>query len=214
VFGGVRMTFPEIALASPRKHNEFVRAELQDALDAHHREVMPEHFKQSAATRYQHAKRTPAWIKYKIRKFRTGTDLIASGKTKAEVLGPGRRITVSGSAAQDTLRGRLTMRLPFGGGTGAGTDAAMYERLQEALDRGTDKRGRPLSIDERLTIERRLRNQFNNRGKTGVTPEQMVRELRTVTNDETDKMTRRIGAGYIARIRSMKRPHLRFGATI
>lgn len=201
----VSMTLPAVLLASPRKHNEFVREEMEKDLAIHHRLIMPGHFLPAAAARYGHMKRTAEWIAYKVRFYHTGTDLVMSGRSKAEVLG-NRNITVSGSASSDTLRGRLTMRLPFGGGTGETFDDDAYARLEAALVTERD----PI---KRLWILKKLRNRLNNRGKTGVTPAQMVKELRTITPDEAAAATRRMGQGYINRIKAMRKPHLAAGVT-
>lgn len=202
----VGITFPEILLASPRTHNKFVRNGVEKVLEDHHREQMPQHFEQAAAGKYGHMKRNPAWIKYKIRRYRTGTDLVASGRTKAHVLAH-RTITMSGAATAETLRGRLTMRLPFGGGTGRQFDDAAYDRLQRAYYTETDPR-------KRASILRKLANRENLRGKTGVTPAQMVKELQTVTPAERRGMAEQLKESYLTQIKSLKRPRQAFGVTI
>lgn len=210
--GGATITFPSVLLASPRMHNRIVREQLDTELRLHHRLIMPGHFTQGAAARYGHMKRNPKYIRNKVRKFRTGIDLVRTGATKSQVLG-NRTITISGSASSETLRGQLVMRLPFGGGTGKQMDDEGYANLEAALARGTDTKGRPLTASERLSIIRRLANRNSNRGKTGVTPAQMIKELRTVTKDEAEAVTRRMGQGYVNRIKAMAKPHLAAGVT-
>lgn len=201
---GAYIALPEMLLASPRKHQELARAGMQEALDYHHRYVMPEHFKPSAHQKYNHKDRSPKWIAYKVRRYRTGIDHVASGRSKVEVLYK-RRILVSGTGEQ--LRGQLKMRLPFGGGTGETVDADFYRRLSAALATETDPR-------KRAWIVKRLQNQENNRGKVGVTPAQQIKELQTITSDEARDATKRMGDRYIDKIKEMKRPRLRPGVTI
>lgn len=197
MLGGAHISFPEMLTASPRTHNRFVREATIEALQFHHRERMPGHFVQAAAAKYGHMKRNPAWIKYKVRHYRTGIDLVRTGKTKADVLAHG-RITMSGSAAAETIRGRLTMRLPFGGGTGRQFDDAAYDRLQRAYYTESDP-------GKRAAILRKLQNRMNQRGKTGVTPAQMVKELQTITATEVRETTGQIQQHYVTKLKSMRR---------
>ena len=208
--GGATITFPTILLASPRMHNRIVREQLDTELRLHHRLIMPGHFTQGAAARYGHMKRNPMYIRNKLRRYRTAIDLVRTGATKSAVLG-NRTITISGAASSETLRGQLVMRLPFGGGTGVQFNDQDYERLAQTLARGTDKNGRPLSASQILSITRKLQNRDNTRGKTGVTPAQMIKELRAVTKDEAEAVTRRMGQGYVNRIKAMAKPHLAAG---
>jgi len=198
---------PEIMTASPRKHNEIVRKQMIAIAERHHREIMPLHFKSSAHTRYGHMDRNPMYIRNKIRRFGVGTDLIRTRRTMQYILDPAnRRILVSGSADSGTIRVQLLMRLPFSGGTGVSADDAYYARLEAALSTERD----PAKVAK---IRRRLENRHNNRGKVGVTPAQMVKELRTVTGEEMADATRILADGYKADLRAMNKPRLRPGLT-
>ena len=200
---GAFIQLPELLLASPRKHQQLVRAAMAEELDYHHRNVIPEHFKASAHQKYNHKDRSPKYIAYKVRRYRTGIDHIASGRTMAE-LRYKRQIIVSGTG--DTLQGQLKLRLPFGGGTGATVDADFYRRLSAALATETNPA-------KRAAIMRRLQAQDSNRGKVGVTPAQQIAEFETVTQDEARAATERIGNRYRNAIRAMKRPRYAKGVT-
>lgn len=201
---GAFISLPEMLVASPRTHQRFAREAMEQELDHHHRAVMPEHFKQSAHQKYGHKPRSPKYIAYKIRRWRSGTDHVASGRTKVELLYK-RQILVDGSG--ETLRGRLKMRLPFGGGTGEQVDDDFYRRLEAALATETNP-------GKRAWILKRLQNRDNNRGKVGVTPAEQIKELQTITGEEARQATERIAQRYLGKIKSMKRRRLMPGVTV
>lgn len=211
----VAIVVPEQLVASPRTHQKLMRESLIEELERHHREVMPRHFEQSAAMRYRHAKRNPYYIRMKVRKKGTGRDLVYSGATREKILNEQPRIVISGSGEQ--IRGRLEMRMAGekgSGVTGRQFDDDGLEQLTRVLERGTDRRGRPLSPDWVAWAQAKLRARSSQRGKTGVTRAQQVKELRTVTADEAAATVAGLRSRYVEKIKAMKRPRLLAGVTL
>jgi len=181
------VTVPEWLLASPRKHNELVRKALKAELERHVKVTLAGHFTQGAAAKYGHKKRTRKYILYKVRRYGTGTDLVKTGATRTAV-GSGSRITLSGSASEGTISGKIKARLPFGGGTGREKDEATRRRM----GLGPPTRART----------------------DGVTPADMIAELKKITPQEARAISAGIKRGYLDGIRAMKRPRLITGAVL
>lgn len=181
------VTLPEWLIASPRTHNRLVRTAVEAECKNHIAKRLPGHFTQGAAAKYKHQKRKPKYIRYKIRRFHTGTDLVKSGATRAHVPQVA-KIAMSGSASEGTIRGRITSRLPFGGGTGRTLDDAARRRMG-------------LGAPSRMPTD-------------GVTPAQMIKELKAVTREETKDMSNNIRRDYIGSIRKLSRPRLVTGAVL
>lgn len=181
------ITLPEWLLASARKHNELVRAAVRAECEHHVRVRLPGHFTQGAAAKYGHRKRTRKYILYKVRKYHTGTDLVKTGRSRTEVPAMA-KITVSGSASEGTIRGRIVTRFPFGGGTGMEKDEATRRRLG-------------LGPPSRIRTD-------------GITPAEMRKEVERVIPLEGRESSQRIRAHYIASIRAMRRPRLIAGAVL
>jgi hypothetical protein len=196
----VHIELPEILLRSERTHNRFVRTALEDNAGFHHKNVMREHFRPEAKDRYGHAPRSDKYRKWKTRRWGADVDLFKTGRTKNAILGTAKVLT-SGSASSETLRTRLLMRLPFGGGTG--------EQMDDA------SKGLPVSPKKLAEFRAKLDSMHQARGRTGVTPAQMVKELQAVTAEEIKAANKRIGARYVELIKTeLKRPRLLAGKTI
>jgi hypothetical protein len=200
---------PEMLLASPRAHNTLVRKAVYEVLERHKNETMRKHFQPGNDTRYGHAQRTAGYKRSKARYWNSVTDLVKTGNTKRLIASlPAKgNITISGSASADTIRGRLRMRLPFGGGTGRQMDEAAWQRIERELARTTD----PV---KRARLQAALAGRRSGRGRSGVTPAQMIKELQTITADEAAEMTKLIGEIYVREIKKMKRPRLISGRTL
>lgn len=210
----VSIELPEILLRSERTHNRFVRSAMEDNAAFHHREVMRQHFRPDARERYGHEPRSAKYTAWKKRKWGTDVDLFKTGRSKNAILGNSKILT-SGSAASETLRTRLVMRLPFGGGTGEQMDDAAYERLERIVSTGKDSRGRRVSETKRAEFRAKLEARKSNRGKTGVTPAQMVKELQAVTAEEIKEATERVKKSYVEKIKAeLKRPRLAAGKSL
>lgn len=211
---GINVELPEQLLASDRSHNKIARQVLQDELQFHHTDTMREHFKPSASAKYGYAPRNEKYNEYKRRRWGAAVDLFKSGRSRAKILGEA-KILVSGSAAEQSLRGRLVMRLPFTGGTGARMDDAAFARMAQAVSRGVDSKGRPLGARQLQQMRAKLATMGGQRGRSGITADQLVKELEAVTAEEVQAATRRMGAAYVERIkRDMKRPRLLPGAKL
>jgi hypothetical protein len=181
------VTLPEWLLASARKHNELVRKAVRAVCEQHVKVTLPGHFTQGAAQKYGHKKRQRKYILAKVRKYGTGTDLVKTGATRSAVPS-GARITLSGSASEGTVAGKIKSRLPFGGGTGRELDEAARRRM----GLGAPSRART----------------------AGVTPADMVAELKKITPQEMRAISAGIRKGYLDAIRAMKRPRLITGAVL
>ena len=156
------ITFPEKLLRSPRTHNKFVAAGVRAELEYHHKNRIPLRFEKGAYTRFGFMQRTAKYNAIKKRKFGHQLPLVYSGASMAGILANG-RVTVSGSASDETIVGTLRMRFAFTGGTG------------------------------------RMRDPNSRRG---VTPAQMIKELRTMPRYETAESSQRLREDYLARISS------------
>lgn len=198
---------PEMLLASPRMHNRIVRDALREVLDRHKNVQMRLHFQPGNAERYGHAQRSPRYKSMKARYYNSVTDLVKTGATKRFFATQKADIAVSGSAAADTLRGRLRLRLPFGGGTGRQMDEAAWQRLERALQNTNNPQ-------KRARLRAALEGRRSQRGRVGVTPAVMVKELRTITRDEAAAMTKLLGEIYVREIKKLKRPRLIQGKTL
>jgi hypothetical protein len=181
------VTLPEWLLASARKHNELVRKAVNAECEYHVKVRLPGHFTQGAAQKYGHKKRTRKYIESKVRRYHTGTDLVKTGTTRSSVPS-GARIVMSGSASEGTITGKIKSRLPFGGGTGRTLDEAARRRMNLGAPTRTPT--------------------------AGVTPADMVAELKRIIPAESREMSARIKAHYLASIRAMKRPRLITGAVL
>ncbi len=114
---GYVLEIPESLVNSPRIHNKLVREAIRESLEFHHRHTMPLHFKTAARERYSYMPRTDRYKARKMRKWKSRTDLVASGQSKEYIL-RNKTITISGSAANANVMGTLRTRFNFTGGTG------------------------------------------------------------------------------------------------
>lgn len=118
--------FQDIAV---RHHNRFVKDALGIAMVNHYRNVIPGHFKQDAHAKYGYATRDPKYIRSKIRRYGTGTDLVKTGKSRAYMT-HNYTLTIGGAAegGKRPISATLSMRFPFAGGTGAQREQSSQQR--------------------------------------------------------------------------------------
>lgn len=114
---GYVLEVPESLVKSDRLHNRIVRELIRELLEEHHRKTLPLHFTTAARERYGYMPRTDRYKARKMRKWKSRTDLVASGKSKEYIL-RNKTITVGGAAAQKNVMGTLRTRFNFAGGTG------------------------------------------------------------------------------------------------
>ncbi len=102
-----------------RHHNSFVKLALAEAMNRHHKNVIPEHFKATARDKYHYRERNTAYKKAKMKRYGSRTDLVKTGESK-EFMTHNRTITVAGAAegGKTPIKATITMRFPFKGGTG------------------------------------------------------------------------------------------------
>ncbi len=108
---------PEILVNSARVHNRLVKIVVRQVLEHHWRKRIPEHFKTSAHQKYGYLPRSAKYIRAKARRYGSTVDLVKTGAAKSEMT-TRHRITIGGSAMNNDVAGKLTMRFPFPGGTG------------------------------------------------------------------------------------------------
>lgn len=99
-----------------RLHNAIAKDAVRDTLVKHHRRRIPGHFQRPAHGKYGYAQRSPRYRAAKQKKYGSSIDLVRTGRTKQQMTTQ-RQITVSGQATAGTIRGRLTLRFPFPGGS-------------------------------------------------------------------------------------------------
>jgi hypothetical protein len=94
-------------------------------------------------------------------------------------------------------------------------DEAAFQRLAKIVATGKTSKGLPVSAKKLAEFRAKLDSMHQARGRTGVTPAQMVKELQAVTAEEIKEANKRIGARYVELIKTeLKRPRLLAGKTI
>ena len=164
-----------------RLHNRSSKEALRDEAVRHHKQRIPGHFTRSAAGKYKHQPRKPAYIRFKARRFRSVVDLVKTGQARDAMTKTSPAIRIGGQAADESGAAskplKLTLTLPFHIGQKA---QAGYAKKARAA-----KQGRPTRTRSR---------------SSGVTIAQMRKELGTVTEDEGRDTARGFLKGYGRRL--------------
>lgn len=125
-----------------RKHNAYAKESLRDTLVAHWRKDQRKHFQAGNNYRYQHAPRSRAYLKRKLRRFGHQIDFLWSGRSRQQMTTQYRGPRIGGAAegGKQGLSGQLLMRFPFKGGTGRsrGANADVLARMQSEMSRWSD----------------------------------------------------------------------------
>lgn len=169
---GYVLEVPESLVRSDRLHNRIVRELIRDLLEEHHRKTLPLHFLATARDRYGYMPRTDRYKARKMRKWKSRTDLVASGKSRDYIL-HNKTITVSGAAAKGNVIGTLRTRFNFPGGTGRSrggrkgvTPAEMVKEVSKILPVEQDAIASKLAI--RYIIETKNNHSRALKRKIGV----------------------------------------------
>lgn len=98
-----------------REHNRIAKDALRTVLETHHKKRIPGHFEHSAHSKYGYKPRSPKYIRYKVKAFKTGDDLVMSGATQQKMIREP-QFVMSGAAegAQKKLGGKIVLRFAFG----------------------------------------------------------------------------------------------------
>lgn len=100
-----------------RHHNKCIKTALRSVLVEHHRKRIPLHFQSSNRAKYGHMPRKPGYMRVKMRRYKSRTDLVKTGKTRNKfLLNADIRIGGSASGSKTSapgVRGQLIMRFPF-----------------------------------------------------------------------------------------------------
>jgi len=113
----VTMTVPSRpADMAARLHNKFAKEALRETLQSHHRRTFRGRFEPAARSKYDHAPRSPRYVKHKKNKFGHTIDLVYTGATRREFVKPGHPVRIGGTAAGGTLVGRMIFKFPFADG--------------------------------------------------------------------------------------------------
>jgi hypothetical protein len=151
-----------------RLHNKVGKEAMRQELLNHHRKRIPLHFDQNNRTKYNHMPRKEGYKFRKYKKFRSRTDLVATGRTK-DAMRRMYQLRIGGTASGETgLRGQLILRFPF-------TQTAVFQQSQKK------RYGKPRE-------QRRV--------AVGVTIDQMRKEISTVIAAEQREIATNLGANY------------------
>lgn len=114
-------------------HNRFVKLALREAAEEHWAKRIPEHFKQSAHSKYGYAKRNPGYILSKIKRFGRGTDLVRTGDSE-KLMRREKKIRVGGGGKLEgggrrAIKATLQLRFAFKGGSGRFRKPGSYQAV-------------------------------------------------------------------------------------
>lgn len=160
-------------IAQVRVWNRIVKKSVRKTLTFHLDEHMPRHFGLEARRRYKHKPRSEKYKAWKLRRFRSKTDLVLTGRTRAIVDSKsGPKISVGGAAegGKKEISGRLS--IPFG----FAPDLREFYRAQKG------KKSRDPNVLKRRGFT--IRHTNPNR----VTLRDMKAELQTMTPDEVEAL--------------------------
>ena len=112
----IEMPMPLIDTARGRSmHNKVAKAALRETLELHHQKRVPEHFKPSAKSKYNHRRRSNKYRELKRKNFKHDIDLVRSGATRRKMTSSYKAIRVGGSARKssgNSLTGTLVLEFP------------------------------------------------------------------------------------------------------
>ena len=148
-----------------RDHNKWLRAANVRAAKYHQRVHVPRHFQNFAAAKYGYLPRSQKYLKYKERRYGSTRPFVKTGATEDALVGM-RQHEISA-----TPKGaKLTLRLPFKGGTGRFLDAKALKRLKKvhtesqvraqkaAMARVAEMEA--ISPDEQRTLNEQIEQQY------------------------------------------------------
>jgi hypothetical protein len=177
-----------------RLHNRCAKEALRDEGLHHWKDRIPRHFTRSAHQHYGYAPRSPAYMRFKARRYHSATDLVKTSQTKDEMTKTPPVIRAGGKASDDAGHAgqlRLTLVFPFHPG----------QKAHEHYRNLASKYGR---LAVRAAKKRAAK-------RTGVTIDQMRKEIATILPEEARDTARRFLRGYGRRLSTglAKAPRIR-----
>jgi hypothetical protein len=147
-------------LASGRRFNAVAKNAARETMEFHLKENIPRHFKREARSKYRYTPRTPSYVRYKQRRYKTGgLDLVKTGASR-EQIPKSAKVRVGGTAENNDLVATIKTRFRFAD--------TKKERIQ---------RRERFRFYRRLGVERPRTHQ-------GISILQMVSEVQVITPDE------------------------------
>lgn len=141
-----------------RLHNKVGKEALRLELINHHKKRLPLHFDQNNRSKYNHKPRKEKYKYAKYIKYRSATDLVASGRTKQAMTKSNPTPVIGGTASGASgLSGKIKYRFPF----------TQTEKFQQSQKKRYSKKP-----------------QERKRVSPGVTIEQMRKEISTINTSE------------------------------
>lgn len=119
---GVIMTMPRILTSSTRfarKHSGFIKESLKEEMILHWRRRIPDHFKQSARSKYRYEKRGSRYKRRKAQRFGSRRDLVKTRGTEQKFTAFYDRIRAGGSVGKGQITVTLVLKWPFPTGKNA-----------------------------------------------------------------------------------------------
>ncbi len=128
--------------AAPRIINKAGKDAMREVLLTHHRERIPEHFKATNRGKYSHRERTARYKAIKMRRFKSRTDLVKTGRTRDRMTSL-YQIRIGGSQTGSETKapglvGRLLMRFPFPESKEASPDKVNTAQMRREIETITD----------------------------------------------------------------------------
>lgn len=149
---GFVMTFPDWLMQSARLtriHNTVSKLALRRVLMKHHKERIPDHFKQTNRNKYDHKERSSRTKAYKRRKFGSITDLVKTGRTRQSMTATRPQVQIGGSGAT-VMTGKMFMRFPFSVDLSPGTGKTVTPAVMAAeIARWTETEAQEAAEDYR-----------------------------------------------------------------
>ena len=119
-----------------RAYKKISMEALEFCLKFHHLRTMPEHFKATNRNKYRHKERSSVYKKVKKVKFRSITDLVKTGKSKAYILGIMPPVKHIRNLPEGVQAAKMEYRWPFnksGRFRDAGKNRVKIEDMNEEL---------------------------------------------------------------------------------
>jgi hypothetical protein len=164
-----------------REHNKLSRDALRETCEFHYRRNLPKHFRSTASTRYGYMPRSEKYRRHKLRKYGSRTDLVKTGLTEQSFTKGPPKIVISGAATSERgFSGRIELgAFPF----------IRAAALAQGMARYVPKRYRPKNFIVQAA-ESFLRAAAQVGQRTGVTIDQMRREITAVLPEESAHLAR------------------------
>lgn len=193
-----------------RSHNRFVKTAMRAALQYHHTNHIPLHFRLNARNIYGYMERKAPYKKAKLKKHRSIRDLVYSGATeKAWTTGQGYKALRVGGQADEAAGKPLTGTLVY--------QWSWTERVRQHMAKKFESiKFNANASDTEKSAKRIIRRQMQGaldrvRAKAGVTIAQMTREASIMIPAERTKVADVLFNEYWKQVEGLKPPRKRVG---